>query len=130
MAPNLFIQDAFSFSSVEDGELSKDATEMMNATSRISGGEEDIPALSVLLTKIDQKLDELGKQRAALLHIRNRTMRTPSKAIEGVDGQERKKVIFSILDQHNSNVAYLSKTLDLREVVVRDILKQLRSLLE
>ena len=131
LAPNLFIQHGFRFASVREKELPEETTSMMNEASKISGEDRgDIQALSGVLSQVDQKLDELERQRAALLYIRNRAMNSASKAIGKMQDREKKRVVYSILEEHDWDVGHLSEELDIRETVVRGILKDLRDLFE
>ena len=129
MAPNLFIQRGFSFGSISEKELPAEAASMMGKTSRITGEKRgDIPALTSLLARVDQRLDELEDERAALLYVRNQVMSSASKAIERVEGRDRQRVIYNILEEHDRDVERISEALDLREAVVREILNDIREL--
>lgn len=131
LAPNLFFQHGFRFASINEEELSKETTSIMDEASKISGEDRgDIQALSDILSQVDHKLDELERQRAALLYIRNRAMSSASKAIGKMQDREKKRVVYSILEEHDWDVGHLSEELDIRETVVRDILKDLRDLFE
>jgi predicted transcriptional regulator len=131
MAPNLFIQRGFSFSSIEKGEMSAEDAEIMEETAKISGRERgDVSALSTLLGKVDDRLEQLQEERAALLYVRNKAMESASRAIEGVEGRAQKRVIYNILEGHDMDVKRLSQELDLREAVIKDILKEIRYILE
>lgn len=131
LAPNLFIQRGFSFGSMQGRELSTEDREIWAEASKISGEEHgDVSALSGLLERLDQKLDELEGERAALLYIRNKAMESATKAIDKMEGRTKRRVIYSILEEHDMDVRRLSEDLDLRESVIRDILKETRDILE
>ncbi len=131
MAPNLFIQKGFSFSSIQGRELSMEDSRIMAEASKISGDERsDVSALSGLLERLDHKLDELEEERVALLYIRNRIMESATRAIDKVEGRTKQRVIYSILEEHDMDVKRLSEDLDLRETVIRDILKEMRDIFE
>lgn len=130
LAPNLFIQKGFSFGSMPGMELSTEDTQIWAEASKISGEEQgDVSALSGLLGRLDRKLEELEGQRAALLYIRNKAMESATRAIDKVEGRTKRRVIYSILEEHDMDVRRISEDLDLRESVVRDILKEVRDVL-
>ena len=131
LAPNLFIERGFSFSSMQGRELSTEDSEIWAEASKISGEERgDVSILSGLLERLDQKLHELEEQRAALLYIRNKAMESATRAIDKMEGRTKKRVIYSILEEHDMDVRRLSEGLDLRESIIRDILKEMRDILE
>jgi predicted transcriptional regulator len=131
LAPNLFIQHGFKFASVKHGELPNETTTMMDEASKISGENRgDIQALSEVLSRVDQKLEELERQRAALLYVRNTAMNSASRAIDKMQGADMRKVVYSILEEHDWDVDRLSEELDLRESVVRSVLKELEDFFE
>ncbi|MDG6947672.1 MAG: hypothetical protein JRN44_04025, partial [Nitrososphaerota archaeon] len=131
LAPNLFIQRGFSFGSIQGRALSTEEREIWAEASKISGEEQvDVSAVAELLGRLDRKLEDLEEQRAALLYLRNKAMESASRALEKVDGRAKRRVIFSILDEHDMDVRRLSEDLDLRESVIREILKEMRDILE
>ena len=129
-APNLFIQRGFSFGSVKDRALTNRASSLLADVSKISGGEEKaIRSLSKVLEGVDERLDEIEGERAAYLYIRNIAMHTAGRALDDIKDEDRKAVIYSVLEKHSINVEELSESLDLREGVVRDALKKLQDVL-
>ncbi|MDG6899289.1 MAG: ArsR family transcriptional regulator [Nitrososphaerota archaeon] len=131
LAPNLFIQKGMSFGSISGKRFSHEGTKIMAEASRVSGEEPgDVSIISGLLERIDRKLEELEEERAALLYIRNKAMGSATKAIDKVESRTKKRVIYRILEEHDMDVERLSQDLDLREAVVREILKEMRDFFE
>ena len=130
VAPNLFVQRGFSFGTMKGKEMSDESSSLMADVSDISGKDKNaIASLSSILEKVDRRLDEIEEERAALLYVRNTAMSTASEAIRKVEGEDEKRVIYKILEEHTRDVEDISESLQLREAVVRGILKDLRSIL-
>jgi len=131
MAPNLFVQRGFTFGTVIGRELSDEASSLIGDVSRISWSDERaVASLSTILEGVDSKLNRIEEERAALLYVRNMALNTASEAIKTVGDDDKKRVIYSILEGHTKDVEDLSESLDLRETVVREILKGLRNMFE
>jgi ArsR family transcriptional regulator len=131
LAPNLFIQRGFTFGSISVRELPEEEGKIMAETAKVSGEKpKDVSTISELLERVDDKLDEIEEERAALLYIRNKAMGSASKALEKVEERTKRRVIYSILEEHDMDVRRLSEDLDLRESVIRDILREMRGLFE
>ena len=129
MAPNLFIQRGFTFGTIKERELSVEDNRIMSEASRVSGkGAKDISTLSQLLQRVDGKLEEIEDERAALLYIRNKAMESAAKALGKMEESAKRRVAYNILDEHDRDVRRLSEDLDLRESVIRDILREMGSL--
>jgi predicted transcriptional regulator len=131
MAPHLFVQRGFTFSTVKGKGLSEEASSLIGKVSEISEKDEGaVSSLSRILDGVDRKLDEIEGERAALLYVRNMALDTASEAIKTVEDEDGRRIIYSILEEHTKNVEDLSEFLDLRETVVRQTLKDLRDMLE
>jgi predicted transcriptional regulator len=131
VAPNLFIQRGFTFETMKpQGEASRTTSALIDNISEISGKNESVIAsLSPILEKIDGRLDELEEERAALLYVRNIAMSAASEAVKRVKGENERRVVYNILEEHTRDIEEISDSLDLRENVVRSIMKDLRHLL-
>jgi ArsR family transcriptional regulator len=130
MAPNLFVQRGFAFTAVEARVISGEASSLIESVSRISEGDEGaVASIARVLKGLDQKLDEIDKERAALLYVRNMAMDRASEAIRSVDDGDKRRVIFKVLEEHTEDVGDISESLDMREAVVRKALKDLRDVL-
>ncbi|HYB76368.1 MAG TPA: hypothetical protein VEC08_05370, partial [Nitrososphaerales archaeon] len=60
-----------------------------------------------------------------LLDVRDRAMREAAKIAGRVDELDKKRVLFHILDEHDTEVESISESLNLRELTVRAILEEL-----
>jgi ArsR family transcriptional regulator len=132
VAPNLFIQRGFTFGTMKGKAISDEASSLIVDVSEVSRKKEEgaISSLSSILEKIDGRLDAIEEERAALLYVRNLAMSTASEAVRSLEGEDRKRVIYNVLEEHTRDVEDISESLDLRESVVRNILKDLRGILE
>jgi len=131
LAPNLFVQRGFAFGAMEDKDLSEEASTLMAIVSKISESDKGaVASLSRVLKGVDQKLDEMEEERASLLYIRNMAMDTASDAIRSVEDEDHRRVIYGVLEKHTKDVEDISRSLDIRETVVREALKSLRDMLE
>jgi predicted transcriptional regulator len=128
-APNLFIQRGFTFGTVTDRVLTNQANSLLADVSKISGNEEKaIASLSKVLEGVDERLDAIEGERAAFLYIRNLAMHAAASALKDIKEENRRAVIYSVLEKHTVDVEELSESLDLREAVVREALKKLEDL--
>lgn len=83
--------------------------------------------LADVIAQIDRKMNELEKNRAALLNIRNAAMSQASKAIEELDVFAlEKKILHFILNEKDRTVEEISRRLNVREVFVSEALNRLR----
>jgi len=85
---------------------------------------DDITPLSQIIQTIDDELDSLEKRRARLLYIRNLALGAAQNALEEMD-RRKKQVVHHIVDQGPTSVEVLSRTFQLREDMVRDIVTEL-----
>jgi ArsR family transcriptional regulator len=131
MAPNLFVQRGFAFGTVKGRVVSQEASSLIAVVSKISESDERaVASLAKVLKDLDQKLDEIDKERAALLYVRNMAMDTASHAIEAVEDSDKRRVIYKVLEEHTEDVGDISESLDMREALVRKTLEDLRSMLQ
>ncbi len=87
-----------------------------------------IEPISDLIIDLDKKLVSLEGEKAVLLYIRNLAMKQASKALETEKTtHEERRVLHFILDEQSKDVAEISKALNLREALVREILAKLKS---
>ena len=85
---------------------------------------DDITPLSQIIQTIDEELDSLEKRRARLLYIRNLALGAAQNALEEMD-RRKKQVVHHIVDQGPTSVEVLSRTFQLREDMIRDIVTEL-----
>ena len=89
-------------------------------------GKDKMTPFSALLREIDENLELLEKERAVLLLIRNSVMMDASKVIQNIDDVDSRLVLHSALDEHKKSVKSISKSLNLREDKVRQIIRKLK----
>lgn len=131
MAPNLFVQHGFAFGPVKGKIVSEEASSLIAVVSKISQSDKGaVASLARVLRDLDVKLDEIDKERAALLYARNMAMDTASQAIAAMEDSDERRVIYKVLEEHTEDVAKISESLDMREALVRKTLEDLRDVLE
>ena len=86
---------------------------------------DDVTPLSQIIQAIDDELGNLEKRRARLLYIRNLALEATHNALEEMD-RRKKQVVHHIVDQGPTSVEMLSRTFDLREDVIRDVVTELQ----
>jgi ArsR family transcriptional regulator len=131
LAPNLFVQRGFAFGTVKGKVVSEEASSLIAVVSKISESDKRaVASLAKVLKGLDQKLDEIDKERAALLYVRNMAMDTASEAIKAVEDTDQRRVIYKVLEEHTDDVGDISESLDMREALVRKTLEDLHDMLE
>lgn len=85
---------------------------------------DDVPPLRQIIEVIDAELEGLEKRRARLLYIRNLALGAAQGALEELD-RIKKQVIQRLVDVGPASIEALSKTLQLQEADVRDIVSEL-----
>lgn len=127
VAPNLFIERAVTFvpnprRRSKDGEgLDGRLREAVAATE----DREKLSALSKLLGEVDRRMGEVEAERVELLQLRNQAMGEAARVAGRLEGFDRRRVLFHILDEHDMEVGRISESLNLRELAVKAILEEL-----
>jgi predicted transcriptional regulator len=85
---------------------------------------EDISPLRQVVELIDDELDSLEKRRARLLYIRNLALGAAQGAVEELD-RSKKQIIQRLVDLGPTSIEALSKTLQLKEAEVRNVVSEL-----
>jgi predicted transcriptional regulator len=85
---------------------------------------EDVSPLRQVVELIDEELDGLEKRRARLLYIRNLALGAAQGAVEDLD-RRKQHIIQRLMDLGPTSIDALSKTLQLKEADVRDIVTEL-----
>jgi len=88
--------------------------------------QEKITPLTKIISEIDKQLEALESERAILLYIRNFAMKEASQIIEPFKNADTRRIIRYALDEHDISVENISKSLNLREDVVRQALSKLK----
>ena len=86
---------------------------------------DDVTPLSQIIQAIDDELDSIEKRRARLLYIRNLALEATHGALEEMD-RRKKQIVHHIVDQGPTSVEMLSRTFDLREDVIKDVVTELQ----
>ncbi|MDG6914801.1 MAG: ArsR family transcriptional regulator [Nitrososphaerota archaeon] len=125
VAPHLFMERATTFQSrgpeAKGTALARRVDEAMtdpDARSRLG-------AISRVLEEVDGKLAAVEDERAGLIALRNDLMDEAAKIVASIEGTDRRRVAFHILESHDRQVESISESLDMREMVVRSILEEL-----
>jgi predicted transcriptional regulator len=134
VAPHLFKQDVISFDiSPEEYQISGTASSLIKKRDKILDyptEKDKMKPFSIILTEIDEELDDLEKERAVLLSIRNSVMKEASDIIQKIEDFDSRRVFHSALHEHDSSVKGISKSLNLREDRVKKIIQKLRNELD
>lgn len=132
VAPHLFKEKAIAFdpSRVEGRKSSKQTT-----TAALSKrGEEALAApdekeklslISNVLDEVDHRIDSVEEERVNLLTIRNELMSEAARIVGNFVDFDVRRVVFHILEEHDREVESISRSLDMREMVVKSILEEL-----
>jgi predicted transcriptional regulator len=129
VAPNLFIERAVAF---EAGGQRKKASERpgllakrVDSAVEVRDDREKLSLLSEVLSDVDGRIGDVENERVELLRIRDRAMREAARVANNLEGFDSRRVLFHILDEHDTEVESISEALNLREFVVKSILKEL-----
>jgi len=87
-------------------------------------GVDKITPLSQIIQAVDDEMEGLERRRARLLYIRNLAMDASDRAMEEMDRRKR-QVLRYIIDHGQASVGDLSKSMQLREESIRDIVVDL-----
>jgi predicted transcriptional regulator len=85
---------------------------------------EDVSPLRQVVELIDDELESLEKRRARLLYIRNLALGAAQGAVKELD-RGKKQIIQRLLDLGSMSIEALSKTLQLKEADVKDLVSEL-----
>jgi predicted transcriptional regulator len=133
-APNLFTSSVIDLAT-DDSEnpgVTRETLALINRIEKIirsSKGDEDrISSIGKVISDVDNHLEELEEEKAALLYIRNLAMSEAAKLIKKSESStDTRRVMYHILDSHNKNVSEISESVNLREEVVRKLLDSLET---
>ena len=132
-APNLYRAKVTTFDSLPDAETPFPAYQLVPRVQQALRGPSDgnFGPLGGLVADIDRKLGDLEDERSVLLYIRHLAMKEVAKVIGGMRiPSEKKKILYHIIDQQNKDVEGISRALNLREGLVKDILDELNKNLQ
>jgi predicted transcriptional regulator len=129
VAPHLFKERAISFDAESGGKTQKqnDAPlgKLVRAALAASGEKERLSQISEVLSEIDVRIGAVEEERVGLLTARNELMNEAARIVGNLEDHDTRRVVFYILEEHDKEVASISQSLDMREMVVRSILEEL-----
>jgi predicted transcriptional regulator len=133
LAPNLFKTHVVSFDATPNRQTTQSTSSLIGKienTGKQDGDPNSIGTFASILEEIDRKAAQLDSERAVLLYLRNLAMREASKSVTKVGKSvDRRRVLHYILDRHSRDIGDISKSLNLRESDVREIVSGLRKVL-
>ncbi len=127
LAPHLFSTKIQSYSpATQSKKIHAETESLLKRIQEIRDSTDEKMRISIarkLLENIDEKIKTLEEERALLLHIRNLAMQEASEALTTLQmEQEGKRILLRTLDEHDLDVEGISRALNLRESLVRQIL--------
>ena len=81
--------------------------------------------LTNVLSDIDLRIGTVEEERVSLLAARTELMNQAARIVGSMEDLDTRRVVFHILEEHDREVASISQSLDMREMVVRAILEEL-----
>lgn len=130
LAPYLFKSRIISFSSKPTkGQLSDDSFHYLEQLDSIGDStryQNKMQSYTDILMDLDMKLDQLERERAVLLYVRNLVRQKASDIVTRFDDLDVRRVLYHILNSHDDNVETVSRRLNMREELVRAILVALK----
>jgi len=79
-----------------------------------------------LISDIDLELKTLENNRVFLLSIRNSIMRDISEMIQQMRDYNARRIFHLALDEHDQNVKRISQVLNIREEIVKQVIKNIK----
>ncbi|MDA4117962.1 MAG: ArsR family transcriptional regulator [Thaumarchaeota archaeon] len=129
VAPHLFKERAISFNATpkarptaKQASFASEARQALALTSEAAR----LSTISRIMDEIDQKIGAIDEERVGLLSVRNDLMDEASKIVLALGDIDVRRVAFHILEEHDREVENISRSLDMREAVVRSILDELQ----
>jgi len=128
-APNLFRAKVFSFD-YPSSESAQESNDMFRSMSEILQRPEEsgkMRPLGSLISEIDKRLGNIEDERSVLLHVRNLAMKEVAKAISGMPiTWDEKKALYQLINERDTSMEGISRSLKLREDWVRNVLANLQ----
>jgi len=130
LAPNLYNDSIISFDNKPTSEeFSVDSSKLhkqLNSLEKLEHSDSNrLPSFANLIKDIDEKLHELTTERIALLYIRNAAMHNIATLSNELNDHNARRVFHTLINSPDLELPEISSTLNLREELVRKILKQL-----
>jgi predicted transcriptional regulator len=129
VAPHLFKERAISFNASSGGKASKATNaplgKRVEEALAAPDEKERLSLISDVLSDIDLRIGTVEEERVGLLAVRNELMNEAARIVGSLEDLDTRRVVFYILEEHDKEVASISQSLDMREMVVRAILEGL-----
>jgi predicted transcriptional regulator len=130
VAPHLFKERAISFDTPvprlkTPRETKRPLGDRVQDALGASDERERLSLISKVLGDVDTGIDAIEEERVGLLSVRNELMNEAAKIVGSLGDLDTRRVVFHILEEHDRDVASISRSLDMREMLVRSILKEL-----
>jgi predicted transcriptional regulator len=129
VAPHLFKERAISFNTPPGGKASNrtDAPLRKRVQEALAAPDEKerLSLISHVLSDIDLRIGRVEEERVSLLSVRNELMNEAARIVGSLEDFDTRRVVFHILEEHDKEIASISQSLDMREIVVRSILEEL-----
>jgi len=129
-SPNLYNQRLISFNNPDLWTTADNYMDKLEDKVTDLGDEEPgidkINPLGNIVQSIDDELESLEKRRARLLYIRNLAMNASVQALDDLDRKKR-QVMHFILNQGSTTLGAISRHMQLREDVIRDLVSDLEN---
>lgn len=128
-APNLFRAKLFSFD-YPSSDSAQESNDIFRSMSDIVERPEEsgkMRPLGSLISEIDKRLGNIEDERSVLLHVRHLAMKEVAKAISGMPiTWDEKKALYQLINERETSVEGISRSLRLREDWVRDVIANLQ----
>lgn len=128
LAPNLFIERGVAFEPKSKSKAFHGAGRLRRRVQTAVAAMDERERLSLVadvLKDVDARMQGLEDERMELLSVRNQAMLEVARIADKLQGSERRRVLFHILDEHDTEVERISESLNLRELSVKSILEEL-----
>jgi ArsR family transcriptional regulator len=130
VGPHLFNVEMRSFDDTPKGEATPVASSFKEEIEQIlqhPDGKKRIGEFVKFFSDIDKKIDEFENARTALLNVRNFAMQRVSAILsQSTRTPEERRVLYHIMSEDDKTIENLSETMNVREAVVREMLKELQ----
>ncbi len=126
-APNLFSVEMKPLISTEGFEKEyKDLEDEKKKLESIKEPKKRLNEISRFIHKVDREINELEMRRAYLIGLKNEAMREAHGTVEKLDRDyDERRLLYYMLDEADMSLASISERLNLRERVIKDMLRRL-----
>ncbi len=130
VGPHLFNVEMRSFDDAPKGETPPAASSFREGIEEILQHPDDkrrIGEFVKFFSEIDKKIHEFENARASLLKVRNNAMQRVSAILSQSNRTpEERRLLYRIMSEEDKTIEKLSQTLNVREAVIRELLRELQ----